>query len=181
MRIDVAEFRRRFPTIAERADLEAVGALLDAVTVRNVGAGTTLISDGEYSETLYFVWEGKLSSYLEQGERLMLGEVPAGQWVGEVSVLDPGPATATVKSDTDAVVLVLSRTAFERLQAHQPRLASGLLRAINSLLIDRLRTSSTLLYEHLSPAHDISSEHGPDDNWLLEVYRGLVGHRKLAS
>lgn len=178
--VDIQEdkFRERFPSIAERSNPAAIRALFGAMTVRSIPAGTTLIRDGDRSETLYFLWEGEMTSYVEgDSETIRLGQVPPGQWVGEVSMLDPGPATATVTTDTDCTVLVLTQEAFEELERAQPQMASQLLRALSGLLIERLRHSSTLLFDRfaLDRGPQQPQHHGVRD-WFIGVYRRLLGH-----
>lgn len=56
-----------------------------------------------------------------------VGTLAAGDYIGEVALLDGGPLTATVVAVTDVVAEVSSRREFEQLLAHVPKLAKRLL------------------------------------------------------
>jgi CRP-like cAMP-binding protein len=70
---------------------------------------------------------------------VVLGEIGPGKWAGEVTVLDQGPATATVAAVEASTLLALSREAFEELRARHPRIAARLVQALCRDLANRLR------------------------------------------
>lgn len=134
-----AAFTACFPALAASAP-ETLAPLLHALTPVRVTAGQELIRYGGHSDCLYLIWHGRLRAALDvAGRRLVLGELGPGKWVGEVTLLDHGPATATVLAVEDSRLLALGRDAFERLHLAQPRLAACLVQALSRDLAARLR------------------------------------------
>ncbi len=136
---DAAAFAARFPALAAPAP-ESLAPLLHALVPVAATAGEELIRYGGHSDCLYLIWDGRLRAALDvAGRRLVLGELGPGKWVGEVTLLDQGPATATVVAAEDSRLLALGRTVFERLQLAYPRLAACLMQALSRDLAARLR------------------------------------------
>jgi CRP/FNR family cyclic AMP-dependent transcriptional regulator len=73
-------------------------ALTDAARARRLARGQILFSEGEPSDCLYLVRSGRLRVFLAspRGEELTLAVVTPGQTLGELSVLDQQPRSASV-------------------------------------------------------------------------------------
>lgn len=180
MTIGIDDFKQRFPDIAAHTAGSEVRALLDALSVREVGKGELLIRDGEPSNALYLVWDGTLVTYIESDQLgVELGHVRAGDWFGEVSMLDPGPATATVRAETPCTVLILTADSFRQLDRTHPVVTSKLLRLLASLLIDRLTSSDELLIR--TPLATDSPSPGGLREWSTRIYRRLLGRGGAAA
>jgi CRP-like cAMP-binding protein len=163
--VDSAQFAAHFPAIAAGLSQAQLKALLDGVTKLVVSPGTQLIRYHGRSGQLYLVWSGRLRASLESGAHtLVLGDIGPGRWVGEVTVLDHGPATATVTATEVSTLLVLARDDFERLRAQHPELAARLVQALARNLAQRLRHTHAGLLAATSPS-----------GWLDSVARQLVG------
>jgi CRP/FNR family cyclic AMP-dependent transcriptional regulator len=119
-----------------------------------LAAGTVLIRQGEPIDALTFVLDGSLSVSVEGiGEIAQLG---SGEILGEMSLVDESPPSATVVVLEPAIVLSISRAAIEAKAAEDPRFAARLYRAIAMFLSIRMRrTVDRLGYGHGRPAtHD---------------------------
>jgi CRP-like cAMP-binding protein len=157
-----AGFSRRFPSIAANVGLADITALLTAMSVITVATGEQLITYRGRSDRLFFIWQGQLRVWVEADHRpLVLGEIGPGKWVGEVTVLDGGPATATVAAVEASTLLALSREAFERLRDSHPRIAARLVQALCRDLANRLRRTRLSL-------------NGDDSGWVSQAGR-LIG------
>ncbi|MGD8999266.1 MAG: cyclic nucleotide-binding domain-containing protein [Granulosicoccaceae bacterium] len=178
MVVDIDDFSKRFPVIAKKLGREHIGTLLDTLTTRQVPAGEILIRENSESDTLYLVWDGSLKTTIKNNdESIELGHTRAGEWVGEVSMLDTGPATATITADTDSTVLALSAADFWNLDSRDPVITGRLLQAMTRLLAHRLRTSTDILFDSLdaleeppAPESDTSLKKS-----LLNIYSNLMG------
>ncbi|HSU65867.1 MAG TPA: cyclic nucleotide-binding domain-containing protein [Tepidisphaeraceae bacterium] len=76
---------------------------------------------GEQGEDFYIVKHGKVvvSCPDESGKEVVLGQLGPGQFFGEISLLDGGPRTATVRASVDSEMLILTRPDFlEFLRRH---------------------------------------------------------------
>lgn len=163
MDITTEQFQKQFKALAARLITADVDALLHSCSLTLVPAGTRIIEYGGPCSTLYLVWQGLLSATIEEGDvKLVLGDIGPGEWVGEVTLIEPGPATASVTCVEDCYLFALSHEAFNRLRASHPGAASLLLHALSLNLAERLRTTSERVIEQIGKSEyrlqDLSAE-----------------------
>lgn len=121
-------------------------ALLEHMTARAVPANSTLIVAGEPNDSLFFVERGELLVSLPfEKSPVFVGARGAGAWVGEVTLLEPGPASATVTAAVDSSVRVLSAATLGALTQTHPTLVSHLVRALSEDLAHRIRAAGVVL------------------------------------
>ncbi len=151
MDITTEQFRNRFKAlaahVASKNDLEA---LVRNCSLSLVPAGTRIIAYGGPCSTLYLVWSGMLSASIEDGDvKLVLGDIQPGEWVGEVTLIEPGPATASVTCVEDSYLLALSHDMFNVLRVSHPAAAGALLHALCLNIAERLRATSERVFEQI--------------------------------
>lgn len=102
--------------------------------------GETVLTEGEINEHLYLVLRGKLS-VLKSGDfgPQEIAEISVTGSLGEVSVFDPGPASATVKAVGEVEVWRISKDNLERMHDVRPKVAYRLVTRICNCLAQRLR------------------------------------------
>jgi CRP-like cAMP-binding protein len=139
----VALFSRVFPDIAAALGQEDLDRLLDGASLVELAPGRKLMRDRMPVESLYFVLEGSLRAYLEEGGKtLALDRIGPGEWLGEVSVLSGDrTASATVESETPCKLIRIHQVAFERLLTENIRIAGVLLERFIPLMAERFRAS----------------------------------------
>jgi len=104
--------------------------------------GEVLFSEGDDGELLYVVSRGELAVTKEvDGTERVLATLPAGSFVGELSMLNGEPRSATVKARTDCVLHVYDRDSFEGLLRSNPSVAIRLVYELAA----RLQRSNTML------------------------------------
>jgi len=86
--------------------LESAAANTDEV---DVVAGRMLIRQGEPSDTFYVLLDGEADVVIGGESRRKLGP---GDFFGEISMLDRGPATATVTTTRPSRMMVMSHMQF---------------------------------------------------------------------
>ncbi len=103
-----AERLRQVPLFSQctKRDLQFLESRMDQVSA---GAGRTLIAEGKPSDAFYLLLEGEVDVSIKARPRRRLGP---GDFFGEISMLDRGPATATVVTRTPVELLVLSHAQF---------------------------------------------------------------------
>ena len=111
-----------------RKQLEFLASRMDDVDVE---AGRTLVHAGQPSDTFFVLLEGEVDVEVDRGPHASLRP---GDYFGEISMLDRGPATATVTSKTPARLLVMSHVQFR-----------DAIKADENLLSDVLATMATRL------------------------------------
>ena len=87
-------------------DLEFVASRTDEV---DVAAGHQLVLQGQPGDTFFVLLSGEASVDVDGQHRRALGP---GDFFGEISMLDRGPATATVITTTPARLMVMSHSQF---------------------------------------------------------------------
>jgi CRP-like cAMP-binding protein len=112
--------------------------------MRSLEADELVLREGEANAELFVVLTGELDVFLpkstERPTRIHLGEVEAGECVGEYSFIDEKPASASVSARGRAEVFAISKAAFETLVTSQPTIGRDVYRNILVVLIARLRS-----------------------------------------
>lgn len=100
-----------------RKELETLARAADTVPV---SAGTTLVKEGEVGREFFVVLEGEVSVDVGGQEVAVL---KAGEWFGELAIIDPAPRDATVTTLTPCELLVIDGRRFLPLLEQVPVLA----------------------------------------------------------
>jgi len=79
--------------------------LANLVREQRYTPGSVIIKEGASGQGLYIVKEGAVS--VRKGGR-RVARLGAGEFFGEMSILDSGPRTASVEADTETVCLTLA-------------------------------------------------------------------------
>ena len=148
--MDANEFRQVFPRFARSLSENETKSLLAALTPREYADAARLCTFGEPTDTLHFITSGQVAVRATQaGETLYLGQAGRGGIVGEVGLIEPGPASATVEALEPVTTLNLDAAGLDRLCAEHPAAGSALLSALSVELAARLRRSSTDLLRRI--------------------------------
>jgi CRP/FNR family cyclic AMP-dependent transcriptional regulator len=178
--VTVDQFTGRFAALADRfPSTPNLAAVLDSMRIEQIPAGTRLIKyDGESSK-LYLVWEGRLSASIEdESGKILLGHIAPGEWIGEVTLIEPGPATASVDADEDSVLLSMSYEDFSNLRTNQPAAAGALMHALSLNLVDRLRAYGQRAAHEISSGQYAMEELAPQERTaLITLISRLMGIR----
>ncbi len=95
-----------------------------ALGVHDVADGVMLVRQGEAGDTFYVLIEGT-AKVVRNGRKI--AGLEAGQWFGELALLDPGPRNADVVTTSGASVGVLDAASFKKLVAELPAMTAKLL------------------------------------------------------
>lgn len=127
---------RRVPLFSTLSE-EQAHALLGQVEKRHLARGAVMLRQGETSGELYVMLNGRARVVVadSQGRQVILSTLRGGDCVGEMSIIDQEPHSATVIMDMPGDVLVLSSAAFSRCLAHHASIAQ----AVMVGLVQRLR------------------------------------------
>jgi len=104
--------------------------------------GQTIITQEEYSATLYIVLSGRLhvKRQTTDGKIMLLGRLGPGAIFGEISLFDPGKTTASVCAVGEGMLLTLGRQGLKRFVREQPRGANLLMARLLGDMAKRMRT-----------------------------------------
>lgn len=124
---------------------------------QSVSAGTRLFRAGSQGDCCYLVDAGRVRLELEQPELdsdAVLGFLEAGSLLGELSLLDQEPRSASAYADTDLQVRRLDTAGLARLTAEHPALAARVYQALGRGAAQKLRQSNLRLAETLADEQD---------------------------
>jgi CRP-like cAMP-binding protein len=128
--------------VAAAEGLLGEGGTQALLAPKAVEAGGVLIRQGAPSETLFLVASGELDVELENaGAKVALGAKRMGDWVGELGMIRPGPASATVRARRATRVWSIPHATYLDLLETQPRAMGAALGHIASDLARRIRRS----------------------------------------
>lgn len=122
-------------------DPDAMALLREQLEWVEVGAGQTLMTQGEPGDSMYLSISGRLRAYAidDEGREQVLREMARGQIIGEMSLYTDAPRSATVVAIRDSVLVRLRKPAFAQLLASSASVSIALTRQI----IHRLQTAQS--------------------------------------
>ncbi len=118
---------KRFRLLSELEDDERL-AVADEIETLELDAGTRLFDEGEAGDALLLIAQGGVtieSTYFDGSAQL--GE---GDALGALALVQQRPREVRAETASRSRILVLSRSAFQRIAVAEPRVACRLLEAI---------------------------------------------------
>ena len=121
-----------FENVAE-VDLEDIASQL---IERRYSKGTVVVEEGLTGDYMYVIRSGrvKVIKASDDGREKIMDFLEAGDFFGEMSLIDDEPRSAHVIAMESSDLLVLRRDDFQRCLDETPRIAIGLLRALTRRL-----------------------------------------------
>jgi len=120
---------------------EQLGMIANLVIVKNYNRDETVVLEGDDSvQALYLIAMGSVQVYMTgiDGRETILSFLERGDFFGEMSLIDGEPRSASVRTVTDAKLLVIHRESFLSLIRKTPEIAMALM----SELCKRLRKAN---------------------------------------
>lgn len=100
-----------------------------------VGPGQLLFKQGEKAEAAYLVKKGKLRAFVTSGGRAVtLGEVQAGEFVGEMAHINGEPRSADVEALEDCELIEIPLGTLDTLLFTKPAWSKALMRTLSKRL-----------------------------------------------
>jgi len=108
--------------------------LIQHSTTRAYPTNTILISEGDSTDSLYVVLEGKVKVYVsdQQGKEVILNILGPGEYFGELALLDDEPRSASVRTMAPTKVMVITKHDFKNCLATDSEMAYKLIKALIS-------------------------------------------------
>lgn len=116
-------------------DLDAIADLLDDLVYRRLSRGDVLMKAGELNGSVYVLLRGRLGVLADEGEEF-ISEIGVGELIGEISVLDKRPCSATVIALDECTLLEIGESLLWSLVRASHEFARDML----ILLAERLRS-----------------------------------------
>jgi len=130
---------RRIPLFEQLSDTQAV-SLMGALEKKRFKRSERLVEAGQKSNTLFVILAGTANVVVSHpnGKELVLATLGVGDCIGEMSLLDNQPHSATVVAATQLDALMLTRQGFNSCILHNAQMAVAVMRG----LVTRLRKAN---------------------------------------
>ena len=114
-------------------------AIADGVVKRRFRRGEIIVEQGRKSNALFILLTGRARVVTadSRGREVILAVLEPGDYLGEMSLIDNDPHSATVRAEVQTDVLVLGRTEFARCLPENSSLSYAIMRG----LVQRLRNA----------------------------------------
>jgi CRP-like cAMP-binding protein len=141
---------RHIPLFSEVGDddLEALAALL---IERRFPKHKTIVEEGLPGDYMYVIREGRVqvSKLSDDGREKILEFLEAGDFFGEMSLLDNAPRSASCRALTESRVLALSRNDFLNAMRKSPDLAMAVVQELTRRLRQIDEQASSLSFQRV--------------------------------
>lgn len=117
-------------------------------------AGETLFKEGDPGDSVCFVVQGGLDVIKEggaAGTSAVIATVSRYRSIGEMSVIDHTPRSATVRARVKTAMVSFSKDGFDDLLEKHPRIGIHILKQIARLISMNLRKTSSRLADYMLP------------------------------
>ncbi len=130
---------REIPLFADLTHRE-LGIIQELLQQRDYVKDEIVFDEGEEGQAIYFLFSGKVL-ICRQGRPLdgAIAELPAGQFFGELALLDNSPRMAQVRAAEDCAIAVLFREDFLKLLETHAKVASKISLQLSRHIGKRLR------------------------------------------
>lgn len=114
--------------------------------------GNYLFSEGEKGDYMCFVVRGLLDvlKKTSNGDIRVIARLGKGNTIGEMSIIDKSPRSASVIARQPTVVIILTKKGFDILTQKHPALGVTLLKKIMRLLSLNMRRTTSKLADKMS-------------------------------
>lgn len=105
---------------------EEIAELVSTLEPQSLRADIAIVMEGDEGDSLFILVEGLLQVYIKQGpdgKDVNVGQINAGEFFGEFSLLTGEKRSATVVTATDCVLYEIQKSKIEHILEKRPQLA----------------------------------------------------------
>jgi CRP/FNR family cyclic AMP-dependent transcriptional regulator len=130
------ELLRRVPLFAALTPTQSA-SIADAIVKKRFKRAEIIVEQGKKTDALYIILTGRarVMSTDSRGREVILATLQPGDYIGEMSLIDDEPHSATVRTEIQTDVLMLDRDAFSRCLPENSSMSYNIMRG----LVQRLR------------------------------------------
>jgi CRP-like cAMP-binding protein len=163
--------------------IEQAQPVADAVVKRRFRRGEIVVEQGRKSNALFILLNGRARVLTSdsRGREVILAVLQSGDYVGEMSLIDNEPHSATVRAEVQTDMLVLGRPEFTRCLPDTSSLSYAILRGLVARLraADRQIESLALLDVYGRVARTLLDM--AEDDKGIKIIRNKVSRQDMAK
>ena len=122
-------------------DVAGIVPLLNHCPVVSVVEGEAIVKVGEIDRHMHLILSGSFRVHLPHDLATPVALLESGQSIGEISIIDSQPASATIIATQDSILLTVDENVFWELVRHSHMIAYNML----ILLAERLRYGNSII------------------------------------
>lgn len=148
MEVDVIQkLREAFPDLPP----DALSEIAQLVRIRTYAPDFLICKEGAFEYVFYLIVDGEvaITKHFEGDEERILRHSVAGDFFGEMALIQDEPRSANVRTTKDTTVIEFDQDVFDRLMASSPSLAWRMVR----ITFDRLRANDQTALSDLREAY----------------------------
>ena len=130
------ELLRRVPLFAALTPSQSA-SIADAIVKKRFKRAEVVVEQGKKSDALYIILTGRarVMSADSRGREVILATLQPGDYIGEMSLIDNEPHSATVRAEVQTDMLTLGRAEFARCLPENSSMSYAIMKG----LVQRLR------------------------------------------
>jgi CRP/FNR family cyclic AMP-dependent transcriptional regulator len=134
-------------------DWKDIEGLANYVQCYQMSAGTIIFKEGDTGSYMCLLIKGQVEIFKndQDGKPHRIVQITHGKTIGEMSIIDGEPRSATCIASQESVLLLLTKDSYARIIKERPGLAVHILSKLAKLMSQRLRGVSGQLVEYLGP------------------------------
>ncbi len=123
---------------------QELGTVITLFFEKAYSKNSTLFVEGMTGEILYVVKKGSVQILKKVGpnQEAVLATLKDGEFLGEMSLIDNRPRTATARVGEESVLLVMTKKAFNTMMEKHPEIALKVLMCFLKIANERLRKAN---------------------------------------
>ena len=139
----VLDLLKQVPLFADLSD-DDLNWLLESAETVSLAAGSLLMQEGDPGDALYVLLDGEVKVTKRSGQQeVVLAVRGSGEMIGEMSLLERVPRSASVYAGRDSRLLKIGQDVFKQLVSIRPSAALAALRTVTA----RLRNTQAMLQQ----------------------------------
>ena len=153
---EITDYFMDFPYF-DQVNPEEIKIIAKHMASKEIEEGETLFTRSEIGNYVCFIVSGTMIVLGgdESGEESVLATLTRGQSIGEMSVIEDLPRSATAKALERSQLYILSKSAFEHILSRHPHIGIKLLRNVSLNLSRNLRETSRQLVQYMNTSENI--------------------------
>jgi CRP/FNR family cyclic AMP-dependent transcriptional regulator len=166
---------------------EQLAALEQSGDKRQYKKGSIILGKDDTTDYLFVLVRGNVNAYIEEdGKRIIVNSIGAGESFGELAMLSGEPRSANIVATENCEVLVLQKTAIDSLMQDSPQFSKNLVqmlaKKVNALTEDVSSLALLDVYRRIARVLEQHTESGKTSRLTQQDIADRVGSsREMVS